>query len=320
MRPDWLIMFPLLLSMLLGPGGAVGQIQAQATTGPEAGPTVTIRNMKDAGEAERLLRKTLTMSPARRVAFISASFLGRKYHPDTKKRIGAQRKPAKPKTEAVNVDPLPVPALRTDFQYLDCMTYVEHVLALAACDRPDYRRGFLPRLLDIMFDAHGGPLFSHLRNHFTSAWAVANERKGYLTDVARGHPLAATRSVLLNRVGDNRTFYVEDRFMIAAQPQPVHFFPTETILAGKAPLESGDVLALVCDKEGLDVTHMGFFILKGRKRVFRHASLTRNRVVDQDFDTYFREKKNLTGLMVLRPRLAAAPPPSYLFVTPATPK
>jgi len=202
----------------------------------------------------------------------------------------------------------------TSFQYLDCMTYVEHVLALASADRPEYAGAFLPRLLDVMFDARGGVLYCHLRNHFTSQWADVNERKGYLTNVARNHPLAAKREVVLNKVGENRTFYVEDRFMIASGPQTVWYFPTPSVLAHTAPLASGDVLALVCDKEGLDVTHMGFFIEQHGKRFLRHASLTRNRVVDQDFDTYMREKKGLVGLMVFRPRLAAPEPPAYRFV------
>jgi len=58
---------------------------------------------------------------------------------------------------------------------------------------------------------------------------------------------------------------------------------------------------------------MAFFIEQGQKRIFRHASSILNRIVDQDFDSYLRAKKGLSGLMVLRPRLAAPAPPHYRF-------
>ena len=284
-----------------------GRVSAQV-------PTVRVPDFRAAPEAERIIAAALRVEPQRRIAFISRYFLGRKYHPETKQRIKSQRAPARPKQEAANPQPLPVEVLPTSFVHLDCMTYVEHVLALASADRPSYAGAFLPRLIDVMYDARGGALFSHLRNHFTSRWADVNERKGYLVNMAREHPAAAKREVVLNRVGDNRTFYVEDRFMIASGPQVVWYFPTPAVLSGAAPLRSGDIVALATEKEGLDVTHMGFFIEHHGKRILRHASYTLNRIVDQEFDTYLREKKDLLGLMVFRPKPAVPEPPAYRFV------
>lgn len=293
---------------------ALGLVMGGVSPASAAQPLVGVKDFGSAPEAERIIAAARGIAENRRVAFVSGYFLGRKYHPETKKRIKSQRGPAKPKREADNREPKPVEILKTSFTFLDCMTYVEHVLALASADRPEYAEAFLPRLVDVMFDANGAPLMSHLRNHFTSHWGDVNERKGYLTNIARGHPAAAKREVMLNRVGNNRTFYVEDRFMIASSPQVVWYFPTKAVLERAAPLASGDILALVCDKEGLDVTHMGFFIDQHGKRIFRHASMTLNRVVDQEFDLYMREKKGLVGLMVFRPRLAAPLPPAYRFV------
>ncbi len=279
-----------------------------------APPTVKVKNLNNANEAERLIAAVLKIAPERRLPFVSGYFLGRKYRIETKKRIKEQRAQPKAKKEADNAQPIPLPLLITSMEHLDCMTYVEHVLAFSSADRSDYVGKFLPRLVDIMFDAGGKPLMNHLRNHFTSQWAETNERKGYIKDLARNHPEAVTRSVVLNKVGNNRTFYVEDRFMIASAPRIVHYFPIIAVLSGKAPLASGDVLAMVCDKEGLDVTHMGFYIEQGGKKFLRHASFALNRIVDQDFEAYLRGKKELKGLMVFRPRLAAAPPFPYNFV------
>ncbi len=277
-------------------------------------PPIFLDNFRDRVETERLIEAASRFPPARRVPFISACLLGRKYHPETKERIKKQKTQPPEKKEAENTQPLPVETLRTSLTFLDCMTYVEHVLALASSERPDYGCSFLPRLVDIMFDANGNPLVNHLRNHFTSQWGDVNERKGYLVNVARGHPAAVSRKVVLNQVGKNRTFYVEDRFMIARAPQTYHYFPTKAVLEGRVPLESGDVVAMVCGKEGLDVLHMGFFIENHGKRILRHASSAKNKVMDQSLDDYLREKSHILGIMVLRPVLAAPKPASYRFL------
>ena len=274
---------------------------------------VTIKSSKDQPEVERLIRQILPMTAVRRVEFVSRYLNGRKYRPETKKRIKKQRDKKIEKREATNTEPLKVEFLRTSMEFLDCMTYVEHVLAIASCQKPDYSKDFLPRLLDIMFDAGGKPLLSHLRNHFTSVWADKNEKKGYLVNIARNHKLAKTRTLTLNQVGKNRTYYVEDRFMISEKPQTIWFFDRETLLSKKFRPDSGDVLAMVTDKEGLDVTHMGFYIKKAGKHLLRHASYTLNRVVDQDFYDYLREHKSVKGLMVLRPVLKASTPAKYNF-------
>lgn len=281
-------------------------------TGESAKLVVNLKSMRDRNEVESLIKGAKGMPPQRRIEFISKYLLGRKYHPETRTRIKKQHAPKPAKREANNEKPLSVEFLRSNLTYLDCMTYVEHVLAMAASQKASYTE-FLLRLIDVMFDAGGKPLMNHHRNHFTSYWGVVNERKGYLTDIARHHPKALSRGLYLNRVGNNRTYYIEDRFMIAAEPSLMWYFPVAAVLDGSAPLQSGDIVAMVTDKEGLDVTHMGFYIEQNQKRWLRHASLKLNRVTDQDLAEYLRAGKNIKGLMAFRPLLKTAPPALYRF-------
>lgn len=285
-----------------------------SVSGETDSPLVNIPESSDHIEVERLIKTIANKDVQRRIEFVSKYFLGRKYRPETKKRIQQQRtvKPAV-KKEATNAQPLPVTIVRTSSTYLDCMTYVEHVMAVAASDAPDYEKSFLNRLIDIVYRADGAPLMSHHRNHFTSMWADINEQKGYVTNIARGHPAAVTRELFLNRVGTNRTFYVKDSFMIAAQAQIMWYFPVESIFKGLAPMESGDIVAMVTDKEGLDVTHMGFYVEHDNQKWLRHASLKLNRVMDEDFEKYLRAGSHVKGLMVLRPVLKASMPATYRF-------
>jgi hypothetical protein len=276
-------------------------------------PVVGLRKSSDAIEVERLIASALKLPVQRRIEFVSKYLIGRRYHPDTKKRIKKQRKKPVKKVEASNGKPLSVKILPTSMTYLDCMTYVEHVLALAASTKPEYQEEFLCRLIDVMYNANGQPLMNHHRNHFTSQWGDVNEQKGYLINVARDHPLAQKRELYLNRVGNNRTFYVEDRFTIAEKPQLMWYFPRTVVLDKKAPLFSGDVVALVTDKEGLDVTHMGFFIEKKGKHWLRHASYKLNRIIDQDLEKYLLDNKHVGGLMIFRPLLQSQAPYRYSF-------
>lgn len=278
-------------------------------------PKIKVKSFKDQNEVESLIKKAQTLKPQERIEFISASLLGRKYHPDTKKRIKKQRKKKIKKVEATNEKPLPVKILPSDLKYLDCMTYVEHVLALAASQKSSYQNEFLPRLVDVMYYASGQPLMNHHRNHFTSVWADNNEKKGYLKNVARNHPEASKRTLVLNKVGENRTFYVKDRFMISKDSQTVWYFDRQTLLNNEFKLKSGDIVAMVTSKKGLDVTHMGFYIEKKDKKLLRHASYKLNLVIDQDFYKYLEKHDSLKGLMVFRPVLQMNQPSKYKFVT-----
>ncbi len=293
--------------------GFLALVSGLYASGKPAAPVVGLRKSNDAAEVERLIASAQQLPVQRRIEFVSKYLIGRRYHPATKDRIKKQQKKPVTKVEATNPNPLPVKILPTSMTYLDCMTYVEHVLAMAASTKPAYQDEFLCRLIDIIYNAGGQPLMNHHRNHFTSHWGDVNERKGYLTNVARNHPQAVKRELYLNRVGENRTFYVEDRFMIAEKPQLMWYFPRAAVLEKKAPLLSGDVVALVTDKEGLDVTHMGFFIEKKGKRYLRHASLKLNRIVDQDFEQYLRDNKHVGSLMVFRPLLNSPAPHKYTF-------
>jgi hypothetical protein len=277
-------------------------------------PIIKVKSFKDQTEVENLIKQTQRLAtPQKRIEFISASLLGRKYHPDTRKRIKKQKKKKTKNIEATNEKPLRVKILPSNLNYLDCMTYVEHVLALAASHEASYRNEFLPRLVDVMYCAKGQSLMNHHRNHFTSVWADNNEEKGYLKNVARKHPKAIRKTLILNKVGNNRTFYVKDRFMISKNSQTIWYFDRQTILNKEIKLRSGDVVAMVTGKKGLDVTHMGFYIENKDKKLLRHASYKLNLVIDQDFYKYLEKHDSTKGLMVFRPVLTPSEAYKYEF-------
>lgn len=333
LRTALVLCFALILCILTGcrggnsPKGTDDGVRSDGTsvitTGKLSEPhKLSVKDCSFQKEGDRIIALAENKSSVKKIEIISSYFLGRKYRPDTKKRIKKQReaeKSTKVKGEATNSSPQQVTTLATSFLYLDCMTYVEHVLALASVGYNSsiksgsdsfspWKELFLNRLIDVMFDAKGEPLMNHMRSHFVSMWARRNAEKGYVTNIARGHKYGKVRKVILNKVKENRTFYVEDAFMIFSDTESIYYFTVQTLLDNPSILKSGDVLALVCSKEGLDVVHMGFFI---KKSIFRHASYSDNKVIDSDFASYMKARKNLVGLMVLRPVLKAKKPHSY---------
>ena len=64
---------------------------------------------------------------------------------------------------------------------------------------------------------------------------------------------------------------MEDAYLIYKRPSKIPYFTFDTLKKHKTLLSSSDILAIVCDKEGLDVVHMGFFIQKSSGDFFRQC-------------------------------------------------
>jgi hypothetical protein len=136
------------------------------------------------------------------------------------------------------------------------------------------------------------------RNHFFTDWAVYNS--GYIVDVTKEVGGHGTRTVdkLLNKKADG-TAYLPG---ILVKERTVHYIPSESIdddVIGR--LKTGDYIGIYTDKDGLDVSHTGILIKKGKTAYLRHASsrTDNRRVVDEELLAYMQGKP---GLVVLRPK------------------
>ena len=63
-------------------------------------------------------------------------------------------------------------------------------------------------------------------------------------------------------------------------------------------LHTGDYVGIFTDTEGLDVSHVGIFILGKTEAVLRHASSLEKKVVDINFLEYIQGR---SGIVILRP-------------------
>lgn len=222
---------------------------------------------QDRLEIERLLNLTRGQPEiGQRMKMISAQLLGRPYLRNP--LIGSPTEPEQ---------------LVTRMDSFDCVTFLETVLALGHADSVD---DFLERLRRIRYE--GGSVDYKTRLHYMTDWNESNVRRGVLQNLTEG---AGT-------VEQARTLSVVTGF----DPRSVSFrcFPKSQLgVVGKG-LQDGDLIYFVSARKDLDVFHVGLVFLAGERVLLRHASLSRNKVIDQNLVDFARVDRML-GFIVARP-------------------
>lgn len=214
-----------------------------------------------------------TLSHSERIVFISEKFLGTPYQGH--RLHGSEEIPEK---------------LVVDFRGLDCFTYLDYVAALYASHSQDefFRNIVKTRYVDseIRFDK---------RKHFFTDWA--NSRSKTAEDItARLSPHAITQPKLLNKKSHDQQ-YIKG---IPVVERPITYIPRSAINRQLVnTLSPGDLIGIYTQLGGLDVTHVGFFIMTSQGPVFRHASSNKEAqsVVDSPFISYLSK---YPGIVVLR--------------------
>lgn len=191
-------------------------------------------------------------SLSRRIDFISAALLGKRYRADT--LIGGPRQPEKF-------------VVRDDG--FDCVTYCEVVLA--AANAHDLA-SFEIQLRAIRY--RNGEVEWRERNHDFAAWCARNVANGLCHDLALGETVAVKKSIGWPRQLGRRDYE------IAA-------ITRASLLANAGRLEDGDIIGFVSRRPALDYYHCGF-VMFGPKRelLLRHASLSHRKVVNERMDAF----------------------------------
>jgi len=179
-----------------------------------------------------------------------------------------------------------------DFSGLDCFTYLDYVeAARKAVTKVDYA----DRLVRTRY-VNGDIDFQH-RRHFFTDWA--NRPVVLADDVTTAlSARAVTVTKQLNRKADGGT-YVPG---LPAVRRDVAHIPSEFVddyVVSR--LRTGDYIGIYAKADGLDVTHVGFFVATSDGPMLRNASSKKAnmKVVDSPFLEYV---KNTPGIVVLRPR------------------
>jgi hypothetical protein len=167
----------------------------------------------------------------------------------------------------------------------DCVTYVETVLALSFASNADEFQEWLRKIR-----YEGGRIAWERRNHYMTGWIRSNKRAGLLRRLALPGVHVAVKERTLNGVPGLPA--VRSRF--ACVPKPA-------IRKLMRRLETGDLIFFASTRKHHDVFHCGIIVRDGDRVLVRHASRSRDAVVEQDLSEFLKANR-MSGVIVARPR------------------
>lgn len=202
-----------------------------------------------------------------------------------------------------------------DEQRLDCTSFVELSVAHWMAEQSDTLS--FERCVQ-MLRYRDGVIDGYLsRLHYFSDWVAENSRRGIWYELLPegGNPTWKCDTLTLSFMSTHPQSYpylrgktwaidsirtIEQRYSY----RPIYYIGKEWLGMSPEdlPIRDGDILALVTDIEGLDVTHLGFACWRGRNLHMMHASMTHGRVVidERTLYDYLKERNNCLGVRVVR--------------------
>jgi len=174
---------------------------------------------------------------------------------------------------------------RVNFSEMDCLTYIEHVLALAYSKDYD---DFFNKLQHIRYK--NGVIDYNRRNHFLVAdWLLYNQLKVESEDLELGNFLLFEKEI-------NRKKFFNDPNMINPKVS-IPFLPKEKaiIYADTVKFERDTIfgIAILSELPGLDAAHTGFAVGSSKKNglMFRHASQLKGKIIEQPLSEFLKTTK-----------------------------
>lgn len=205
--------------------------------------------------------------------------------------------------------------LIVNLREMDCMTFVENVLALAeasASGTPSWQT-YLEKLQQIRY--RDGKIEDYTsRLHYTSDWIYENEKKGLIADITKeigGVPLAMDVSFVSTHPESYMQLQSHPEYIavMAKKEKEInsrqyYYIPKEEIDKREAQIRTGDIVCFVSSIKGLDISHVGIVHKEGDKMTFIHASSGKKRVIinEESLQDYVLGIKKSKGIMVLRPQ------------------
>ncbi len=205
--------------------------------------------------------------------------------------------------------------LIVNLREMDCMTFVENVLALAeafASGTPSWQT-YLEKLQQIRY--RDGKIEGYTsRLHYASDWIYENEKKGLIADITKeigGVPLAMDVSFVSTHPESYMQLQSHPEYIavMAKKEKEInsrqyYYIPKEEIDKREAQIRTGDIVCFVTSIKGLDISHVGIIHKEGDKMTFIHASSGKKRVIinEESLQDYVLGIKKSKGIMVLRPQ------------------
>jgi len=212
--------------------------------------------------------------------------------------------------EAGTLDGIPE-ELTVNLQGMDCMSFVENVMALAITlnERRSSWIDFVYNLENIRYRNVNLNGYSS-RLHYFSDWVVDNSHRGHIADVTARIANPSYQVKTLEFMTANRDKYpalsdsIEfEKIKDAQVGYRSHRYPyIKSTNVESAGIQPGDIIAVTTKIPGLDVSHVGIAVKVKGKIHLLHASSKEGKVCVSSLPLteYLRRNRNATGIRVIR--------------------
>ncbi len=201
---------------------------------------------------------------------------------------------------------------------LDCTTLVETVTALNLCAKNNRHAwgDYLDMLRQLRY--RDGKLQGYTsRLHYFSDWIDNKTKMGLVTEVQKPNPpFTAVQRLNINYMSEHPQAYrslkehPEQVPVIRQQEQTLtgktyRYIPKTAIKNSKLlrqTIKDGDIIAITCNKKGLDIAHLGFAVWRKDGLHLLNASQLHKKVVEEPMTLYqyMQKHKTFTGIRIIR--------------------
>lgn len=201
---------------------------------------------------------------------------------------------------------------------LDCTTLVENVAALTLCIY--HRRYTFADYLDALrhLRYRDGLLDEYpSRLHYFSDWIENKQKMGFVVEIQGPvPPFLSVQRLQIDYMSTHASSYKalqshpEYISQIRQQEKKLtgktyRYIPKKQVANAsllKKTVQNGDIIAITCNKPGLDIAHLGFAVWRKGKLHLLNASMIHHRVVVEPMTLYqyLRKHPSHTGIRIVR--------------------
>ena len=201
---------------------------------------------------------------------------------------------------------------------LDCTTLVETVTALKLCTQAD-KHGFADYLnaLRQLRYRQGRMAGYPSRLHYFTDWIRDKVEMQLVTDIQQPNPpFSAVQTVNVDYMSTHPSAYKALKANPALIPEiraaeqsltglKVRYIPKRSVRNSallRKVVKDGDILAITCNKKGLEIAHLGFAVWRSDGLHLLNASMIHKKVVEEPMTLYqyLQKHKTHTGIRVIR--------------------
>ena len=201
---------------------------------------------------------------------------------------------------------------------LDCTTLVETVTALKLCnDRGRRTWADYVRMLTMLRYRQGVLDGYPSRLHYFSDWIRDKVQMQLVNDIQQPNPpFSAVQTVNVSYMSTHPEAYKALKANAALVPQirqqeqslsglKARYIPKSAVRNTKllrTTVKDGDIIAITCNKAGLDIAHLGFAFWRKDGLHLLNASMLHKKVVEEPMTLYryLQKHKTFTGIRILR--------------------